>query len=131
MYNISEFNLGSSIANTNKYRYMMDCWHPVRNPDSDIPAPAAKDGYGSDCYVHDASYLRLRNLSLSYVFDMSRRVKWVKSITIGAYIDNVFLLTRYNGYDPDVNSSSTSARRVDTATYPNPRTYMLSFKIKY
>ena len=62
---------------------------------------------------------------------MSRRVKWVKSITIGAYIDNVFLLTRYNGYDPDVNSSSTSARRVDTATYPNPRTYMLSFKIKY
>ena len=131
MYNISEFNLGSSIANTNKYRYMTDCWHPIRNPDSDIPAPAAKDGYGSDCYVHDASYLRLRNLSLSYVFDMSRRVKWVKSITIGAYIDNVFLLTRYNGYDPDVNSSSTSARRVDTATYPNPRTYMLSFKIKY
>ena len=54
-----------------------------------------------------------------------------KEQTIGAYIDNVFLLTRYNGYDPDVNSSSTSARRVDTATYPNPRTYMLSFKIKY
>lgn len=131
MYNISEFNLGSGISGTNKYRYMIDAWHPVRNPNSDLPSAAAKDGYGSDCYVHDASYLRLKTLSLSYVFDLTQRIKWLKDITLSAYIDNAFLVTGYNGFDPDVSSTAVSARRVDTATYPNPRTYMFSLKIRY
>lgn len=131
MYNISEFNLGSSVNNTNKYRYMMDCWHPVRNPESDIPSAEAADSYGSDWYVHDASYLRLKTLSLSYVFDLGKKIKWLRDITVSAYCDNAFILTRYNGYDPDVSSSGTMARRVDSATYPNPRTYMFSVKIRY
>lgn len=130
IYNLSEFNLGSAIANTNKYRYMMDCYHPVRNPEANLPSAYAQDSYGSDRFVHDASYLRLKTLSLSYVFDLSRKVKWARDITLSAYFDNVFLLTRYNGYDPDISSSST-VRRLDNASYPNPRTYMFSVKFRY
>ena len=130
IYNLSEFNLGSGINNTNKYRYMMDCWHPIRNPEGDIPSAYAADGYGSDRYVHDASYLRFKTLSLSYTFDLSRRVKWAKDLTLSAYADNLLLLSRYNGYDPDISSSS-SVRRLDNAAYPNPRTYMLSIKFRY
>ena len=130
IYNLSETNLGSSIANTNKYRYMMDCWHPVRNPESDLPGAYMTDSYCSDRFVHDASYLRLKTLSLSYVLDLSRKVKWCKDITFSAYLDNVALLTGYNGFDPDISTSS-SVRRLDNAAYPNPRTYMFSIKFRY
>lgn len=130
IYNLSEINLSSGISNTNKYRYMLDGWHPVRNPQSDIPGAYMVDSYCSDRYVHDASYLRLKSLSLSYVLDLSRKVKWCRDITFSAFFDNVFLLSRYNGYDPDVSTSS-SVRRLDTASYPSPRTYMLSIKFRY
>lgn len=130
IYNLSEFNLGSGIANTNKYRYMMDCWHPVRNPEGNLPNAYAQDTYRSDRYVHDASYLRLKTLSLSYTFDLSKKVKWARDITLSAYADNLFLLTKYNGFDPDISSSS-SVRRLDNASYPNPRTYMFSIKFRY
>ena len=130
IYNLSEINLSSGVSNTNKYRYMLDGWHPVRNPESDIPGAYMVDGYCSDRYVHDASYLRLKTLSLSYVLDLSRKVKWCRDITFSAFMDNVFLLSRYNGYDPDVSTSS-SVRRLDTASYPSPRTYMLSIKFRY
>ena len=130
IYNLSEFNLSSGVSNTNKYRYMLDGWHPVRNPDSDIPGAYMVDAYGSDRLVHNASYLRLKTLSLSYVLDLSRKVKWCRDITFSAFLDNVFLLSRYNGYDPDVSTSS-SVRRLDNAAYPNPRTYMLSIKFRY
>lgn len=130
IYNLSEFNLGSGINNTNKYRYMMDCWHPVRNPEGNLPSAYAQDAYRSDRYVHDASYLRLKTLSVSYTFDLSKKVKWAKDLSLSAYIDNLFLITGYNGYDPDISSSS-SVRRLDNAAYPNPRTYMFSLKFRY
>ncbi len=130
IYNLSEFNLGSAIANTNKYRYMIDCWHPIRNPEGNLPGAYMQDSYRSDRYIHDASYLRLKNLSVSYTLDLSKKVKWARDITFAAYVDNLFLLTKYNGYDPDISSSS-SVRRLDNAAYPNPRTYMFSIKFRY
>ena len=130
IYNLSETNLGSCIANTNKYRYMVDSWHPIRNPESNIPGAYMADSYCSDRFVHDASYLRLKSLTLSYVLDLSQKVKWCRDITFSFSGDNLLLLTSYNGFDPDISSSS-SVRRLDNAAYPNPRTYMFSIKFRY
>lgn len=130
IYNISENScLGTSNQNSNKYRYMLDAWHPVRNPDSNIPS-AASTQYSSDFFIHDASYLRLKTLSVSYTFNLTKKIKWLRDITLSAYADNLFLLDKYNGFDPDVTSSKT-VRRLDNASYPNPRTYMFSIKMRY
>ena len=130
IYNLSEFNLGSGSPMTNQYRYMMNSWHPVRNPDSDIPRAYGLDNYASDRYVHDASFLRLRNLSLGYKFDLSKKVKFLRDITVTASCDNVWLWTKYNGFDPEVSSSGAVAR-LDNEAYPMPRTYYLSVKFRY
>ena len=128
LYNISERQLGMTTYTTNKYRYMLDSWHPVRNPWSDIPAPYDEDTYGSDFFVHDASFLRIKTLSVGYTFDLRSKVKWIKSIDLSLNGDNLWLFTSYNGYDPDISSSG---RRIDNASYPNPRTYTLSIKAKF
>lgn len=130
IYNISEMLLGSALVSVNKYRYMMDGWHPVRNPDSDIPAAYSNDSYPSSRFVHDASFLRLKSVSISYTFDLRKRIKWLSDINLSLNGENLFLLTGYNGYDPDVTASKAVAR-LDDATYPTPRTYSLSVKIRY
>lgn len=130
MYNISEFKLGSGDTSSNKYKYMKDAWHPTRNPEGTIPSAKTTESFASNRFVHDSSYLRLKTLSLSYRFDLTKKIKWLRDISIGVYFDNLALLTGYNGFDPDVTSSK-AVQRLDNDTYPNPRSYTFSLKIRY
>ena len=130
IYNISELWAGSGSRAYNKYRYMLDSWHPVRNPDSDIPRAGLEDLVASDRILHDASYIRLKELSLSYRFNMPRKIKWAKSMSVGVSGSNLWLWKKYNGFDPDVSTES-GARRVDNASFPRPRTVMFNLQISY
>lgn len=54
IYNYSELAMAGGYA-TNQYRYMLDAWHPVRNPDSDLPRAGTDDRLvPSSLQVHDA-----------------------------------------------------------------------------
>ncbi len=131
IYNLSEFKLGTADTSANKYVYLYEgAWHPERNPEGTLPSAQTADKTPCDRFVHDSSFLRLKTLSLSYRFDLTKRVKWLRDVSVGMYFDNLFLLTKYNGFDPDV-SSSKAVQRLDDASYPNPRSYMFSVKIRY
>ena len=129
IYNLSELYMGSGSTRTNQYRYMCDAWHPVRNPYSDIPRAGSLDYYPNQRYVHDASYLRLQNVSVSYTFDLKKHTRYLRDITLAANVKNAYLWSKYNGYDPDVASSTI--RRFDNGAYPRNRQYTISVKIRY
>jgi len=131
IYNYSELYMAGSTS-TNQYRYMLNSWHPVRNPNSDIPRAGSCDvALPSDFMIYDASYLRLKTLTLSYTFDF--RKDWMKNLTLSITGDNLFLLKNYNGFDPDVSSegSSSTLRRLDVGAYPKARTITFSVQLKY
>ncbi len=134
IYNYSEFYMAGSIF-SNQYRYMLDAWHPTRNPESDIPRAGGKTdaALASDFMIHDASYIRLKNISLSYTLDLHKRRCPLKDITFTVSGENLYLWKKYNGFDPDVNSSGTSStlRRLDIGTYPKARTIMFSIQVRY
>ncbi|MBE6251156.1 MAG: TonB-dependent receptor [Bacteroidales bacterium] len=136
IYNISELYMAGSI-NTNQYRYMLGSWHPVRNPNSDIPAAGSKAAAAlpSSFQVHDASYLRLKNLSVAYTFDLRKKNSnfFMREITVGVSGDNIYLWKYYNGFDPDVSSEGDSSvlRRADIGAYPKARTFMFNLNIKF
>ncbi len=133
IYNFSEIYMAGSTF-TNQYRYMLNSWHPVRNPDSNLPRAGSVDtGLPSDFMIYDASYIRFKTLSLSYTFDLSKKVKWLRDITLTAVGDNLFLWKNYNGFDPDVSSEGTSStlRRADIGAYPKARTFTFSIQIRY
>ena len=132
IYNLSELWMAGS-AMTNQYRYMKDAWHPVHNPDSDIPGPYLSDELPSSRMVYDASYLRLKNLSVSYTFDLRKYTKHLRDITLSANAENVYLWKYYNGYDPDVstNAGGSTIRRMDNGAYPKARTFIFSVQIRY
>ena len=120
---------------TNQYRYMLNSWHPERNPLSDIPRAAgtADAALPSDFMIHDASFVRLKNVSISYTFDLQKKSKVFRDLTLSCVGDNLYLWKNYNGFDPDVSSEGTSStlRRVDLGAYPKARTVTFSIQLRY
>lgn len=134
IYNVSEIYMAGSRY-TNQYRYMLDAWHPVRNPNSDIPRAGGKTDAAlpSDFMIHDASYIRLKNVSLGYTFSFEKMKCPLRDLTLTVSGDNLYLWKNYNGFDPDVNSegSSSTLRRVDIGAYPKARTIIFSVQVRY
>ncbi len=134
IYNYSEFFMAGSSF-TNQYRYMADAWHPVRNPNSNIPRAGGKTDAAlpSDFMIHDASFLRLKNITLAYTFNLHRKCKWLRDLTVSVSGENLYLWKKYNGFDPDVSSEGTSStlRRMDLGAYPKPRTIIFSLQVRY
>ncbi len=133
IYNYSELAMSGGNA-TNQYRYMLDAWHPVRNPDSNLPRAGTDDRLlPSSLQIHDASYLRLKNVSVSYTFDLRKKTKLLRDIMVSVTGENLWLLTKYNGFDPDVSSEGTSStlRRVDLGAYPRARMIVFGLQLRY
>ena len=132
IFNYSELYMSGS-RRTNQYSYMINAWHPIKNPDSDLPAAGIIDGADlhSDRMVHDASYLRLKNASLGYTVNI--RSKVLKELKLSVSGENLYLWKYYNGFDPDVSSESDKGtiRRMDLGAYPKPRTVIFSVQLKY
>jgi hypothetical protein len=133
IYNFSEFYMSGGQF-TNQYRYMVNAWSE-RNPDSDLPRAGF---YGiaapSDFMVHDASYLRLQDVSFSYSIPLGSKIKkYISSITLMMNASNVYLWKYYNGFDPDVSSegASSTLRRIDLGAYPKARSVHFAVQIKY
>jgi len=86
-------------------------------------------------FVENGSFLKLRELSLYYTFK-TMKFEFIKNklseIKIGAIGHNLFTLTKYSGYDPEVASGSDLSNfPFDNFGYPNYRTYSASIEFKF
>ncbi|MEQ8547936.1 MAG: SusC/RagA family TonB-linked outer membrane protein [Cyclobacteriaceae bacterium] len=83
-------------------------------------------------YIEDASWVRLREITLGYTFSekMFQRNNTFQSINISAYGRNLYLKTDYKGVDPETNLRGTSnALGWDYFNLPNTRSYGLALKV--
>jgi len=126
--NYSEFYMAGS-RRTNQYAYMVNCWHPYKNPESNLPRAGVFDGnaVNSSFIIHDASYLRLKTVSLGYRFNVKSRV--LRELEVSCSGENLWLLTSYNGFDPDVSSGGING--YDNSWYPKPLRVVFSVLMKY
>ncbi|NLR91754.1 SusC/RagA family TonB-linked outer membrane protein [Flammeovirga agarivorans] len=102
----------------------------IDNPEH--PAPMTVTGQraiSSDRQIYDASYLRLKNVNLGYTF----RFRSKRSMRLYASGHNLFTLTNYPGYDPEVTTYSQNPQRrgIDFGSYPGVKTYIMGIKFNY
>lgn len=97
-----------------------------------IEAGYSREWRFTDRYVEDGSYLRLKNLSLGYTF-FPKRFKGLRSLNVYASASNLFTITNYSWYDPDVNAfgGDVSRQGVDLFSYPSSRTYSFGLKLDF
>ena len=111
----------------------------VTNPSTIMPRLSTESGVNknnrvSDAYVEDGSYIRLQNVSLAYTLPR----QWLKSIyltnvKIYCNIQNLFTITKYDGFDPEVGSMRGTAllNGVDYSRYPSPRIYTVGVNVQF
>jgi len=112
-----------------------DAWTPT-NTDAKYPAISAYAlsdvNWCTDRFVEDGSYLRLSTASLTYALPIRKKTSVIKHISVGLSANNLFVWTKYSGYDPDVNVYGTVTKYgVDMGSYPASRAYLLDLKLTF
>jgi iron complex outermembrane receptor protein len=77
----------------------------------------------SDYYVDNASFLRMDNFTIAY--DFGSVVKGISSLRANASVQNAFVITKYQGLDPEI------AGGIDNNFYPRPRIFTLGFNVEF
>jgi TonB-linked SusC/RagA family outer membrane protein len=112
-------------------------WTPA-NPNNKYPRALASGGLDAGVYssaiVEDASYLRLKSLSLAYNFSsgLLNKIK-VKNLRLYVTASNLWTLTNYSGYDPEANTygQSTNVIGIDSGGYPMAKTYIVGLNVGF
>ena len=99
-----------------------DSWTPTRGGNT-LPwaANARPIGYIDSRYVQSASYLKLRNLTIGYRLPELKNVP--VRIRVYATAANLFTITPYKGYDPEVASGT------DSGAYPSSRSFVFGVNL--
>ena len=77
----------------------------------------------SDYYLENASFLRMDNFSLGYNLGAVSKGKY--AVRLSANVQNVFVITKYKGLDPEVNGG------VDRRLYPRPRVISIGANLDF
>lgn len=124
-------NLGANFAKD--FSYVENAW---TGPGTTNVYPRALVGLAhntknSTRFLEDGSFIRLRSATLAYNFDkqMIKRIK-LNGLRVFATVDNLFLLTNYTGWDPEVNKNlDPRFYGVDLFGVPQPRTFSFGVNI--
>ena len=87
-----------------------------------------------DRYVEDGSYFRCSDITLNYSFPKTLIAAiGMQSASLFASVKNAFIITRYGGYDPEVNSFAFDGLRpgVDMNSYPTPRSFIFGLNVTF
>lgn len=118
----------------NQFASFADRWSP-ENPNSDIPSAntSASMKVFSSRIVEDASFLRLKNVTLGYNFE-PRLIKKVKLQKARVFMsaENLFTLTKYSGYDPEVSiRNGALTPGLDFSAYPRARSFNVGVNLTF
>lgn len=131
--NISRF-MAASMTGVSRFVTLRDAYfkgwdHVANKADALYPSLTNTDNKSyanSDFWLEDASFIKLKNISLSY--RIPRRVLKFASVRLSVSAQDLFTITRYKGMDPEVY---TSYDGLDYGAYPIPRTITFGAKFRF
>ena len=86
----------------------------------------------SNRYLEDASFLRVKNISLAYHIPVKDKLNWMQSASVFVSAQNYLTLTKYTGLDPEVSSKGGDIDgAIDHFTYPSSKTLSFGFKVQF
>ncbi len=143
---------GSHGAYTYNYNSLTNCagvqnqlaiiknrWRSETEPGDGRTPRAIRSNYAysytaSTYYLYDSSYIRIKNINLSYTFPRVLINRLLLSdLTVYADVANVYTFTDYPGFDPDGSSYGNSITNsgIDYYTFPQARTYTFGVKLSF
>lgn len=145
IYNATRTATEGMIRFFNSGTQVLDAWTPD-NKNTDIPRAIGSDpnqnARASTRFIEDGSYLRLKNIMLSYNIPgsalQSLTKGTVKNLNIYISAQNILTFTKYSGYDPEIGNrygggtpTSYLTNGIDYAVYPQPKGYQVGINVNF
>jgi TonB-linked SusC/RagA family outer membrane protein len=128
--NLTRRHLGNGEANFNSYKLWTERWRSESNPGNGfIPRANRQTGNSnnrpSSYQVEDASYFRLRNVTLAYTFPENSLGNIFSGLRVYVSGTNLLTITDYIGYNPEVNNieDNVNVQGEDYGAYPLSRVF--------
>ena len=123
--------LNPGLPNYNLLAEVKNAWTPT-NTDTSIPRLSATDPNNnftriSSLYIEDASFLRLKTLTLGYTFNEELFKNKVKA-RLFVSAQNLFTLTKYSGQDPEVGINNSG---IDMGRYPLSKIFLTGIDLSF
>lgn len=132
IFNASRMETEGMYDGKNQTTEVLNRWR-IPGQITDMPK-AGWNMRNSTYFVEDGSYLRIKDISLSYDFTG----KWMKKLGIGRIqpyftASNLITFTHYSGMDPEVNQwgSSGAVQGIDWGTYPHCKSYVFGINVDF
>lgn len=132
IYNVSKMETQGMYDGKNQTTAVLNRWQ-VPGQITTVPK-AGFDMKNSTYFLEDGSYLRVKDISLSY--DIPRNIiNKIHLTRLMPYISatNLFTITGYKGMDPEVNQygNSGAVQGIDWGTYPMCRSFVFGLKVEF
>lgn len=106
----------------------------ITNPSTNITRISQSSGNDnqrfSDKYIESGSFLKCKSIALGYSFsnNLLNKIK-LRSLRVYVNVTNVFTITKYTGYDPEIGSWNPLAAGIDNGYYAQPRVYTVGLNV--
>lgn len=134
IFNALKQQLEIPTLGTNASTALLDRWTPT-NLSNEIPrATSSPVGIITERYIEDASFVRLKTITLGYTLPKSVSSKiGTKSIKLYVSAENLLTWTKYSGFDPEVSSyeQNNLYPGIDFGAYPNSKTFITGLNVTF
>jgi len=126
--NFGNYVYNNVSSNIGVYRFL---YHPEGPYLGNISTDVTKAGfynpqYLSDYYIQNASFFRMDNITLSYLFkNLNNSDKSPINLGVSFTVNNAFVITNYTGLDPEVSNG------IDNNIYPRPRVFVFGVNLQF
>lgn len=127
-------NYERQLPLSNQLNYKLNRWTSEGSTNKEPRLTNAENTNGvlSDYFVEDGSYLRVKNVQLGYTLPAAiGNTIHVKRLRVYVAANNLFTLTKYMGYDPDLATDSPLTSGIDYGYYPQARTFMAGLNLTF
>lgn len=109
-------------------------WNTTKNAITTAESTSNTLTYSSR-FIENGSFLRLSSATIGYTFNTSKISQYISKLRVYAAGNNLFVITKYSGYDPEVNADHASngvpSTGIDWTTYPRARTYTIGINVEF
>src|SRR5215207_8430415 len=137
---VVDYRRGGTLSNMtlNTYDEGGNTWdYDDPSPEAGVPLGEWRyaewaGGANTAVYLENGSYTKVRELSLTYLVPqrLASRIRGVSNASLSLSGRNLWIISGYNGFDPEVNNGgATVARFVDLAPFPPNRSFFLSVNL--
>jgi TonB-dependent starch-binding outer membrane protein SusC len=133
IFNVARLRLEGAAGGFNQYATMIDRWTATNPSNRYQKAVGGQRVSQSDIHIEDGSFIRFKNATLGYTFPATGKLSWLKNSRVYVSGNNFITLTKYSGYDPEVNTAGQSNLNlgVDNIGYPLAKSFIAGLQLTF